>query len=95
MVGTIPVAGNLSMDDLAATLTRNEQDFTQLTVLAVDSATGATGNLATFIAQDNQLGALAVVASGATSPGTKVLSATVFVSGVSTAVDVYRLVLGS
>ena len=81
------------MDGLAATLTRNEQDFTQLTALTIDPAAGAKGNLATFVAQDNQLGALAIVASGATSQGTKLLSTTVFVSNVKTAIDVYRLSL--
>jgi hypothetical protein len=81
------------MEVLAATLTRNEQDFAQLTALTVDPAAGANRNLATFIAQDNQLGALAICASGAASQGTNVLSATVLISNVKTSVDVYRLPL--
>ena len=93
MAGTIPVAGNMSMDNLAATLTRKEQDFEQLTGLSIDPAVGASRNLATFIAQDNQLGALSICASGAASQGTKVLSTTVYISGAQTKVDVYRLSL--
>jgi hypothetical protein len=93
MVGTIPVSGSLTMEGLAATLTKNEQDFTQLTALGVDTAAGSQGNLATFIAQDNQLGALAVVASKAASHGTKVLSTTVYIGGTKTSIDVYRLSL--
>jgi hypothetical protein len=95
MVGTIPVPGNLSMEDLADILTRNEQDFTQLTALTIDTAAGSTGNLATFVAQDNQLGILTICASGASSSGTKILSATVYISGTQTKIDVYRLALGS
>jgi hypothetical protein len=92
MAGQIPVAGNLSMGDLAATLTSEEQlGFEQLTGLVTDSTQAR--NLATFINQANQLGKLAIVASGATSAGTKVLSATVYINGTKTAVDVYRLAL--
>lgn len=93
MVGTIPVAGNLTLEILAATLTRNEQDFAQLTVLAIDPGAGANRNLATFIAQYNQLGELAICASGAVSQGAKLLSATVLINNVETQVDVYRLPL--
>src|ERR1039457_5651682 len=42
MVGTVPVSGGLTMEVLAATLTRNEQDFAQLTALIV--VTHETGN---------------------------------------------------
>lgn len=94
MVGTIPVSGGFTMDALAAALIRNEQNFTQLTALGIDPASGATGNLATFIAQDNQLGALSICASGATSEGTKILSTTAYISGKQTKIDVYRLALG-
>jgi hypothetical protein len=79
------------MDGLAAALTRNEQDFSQLTTLTVDPAAGAKGNLATFIAQDNQLGSLSICASGAASQGTKILSTTAYISGAQTKIDVYRL----
>ena len=81
------------MEDLAATLTRNEQDFTQLTALKIDPAEGVNGNLATFIAQDNQLGALAISTSGAASAGTKLLSTTAYVSGKQTKIDIFRLPL--
>ncbi len=91
MVGTIPVAGNLSMADLAATLTRNEQAFTRLTTLTVDTRGGSPQNLATFVNDDDQLGKLAIVAKGAASQGTKILSPTVYISGAETDVDVYRL----
>lgn len=90
MAGTYPVDGNLSMPDLAATLTRKEQlDFQQLTGLAVDPA--QPRNQATFINQNNQLGKIAIVAKGASSQGTKILSTTVYVNGTKTDVDVYRL----
>ena len=80
------------MDDLAATLTGAEQgQFEQLTGLEADSA--KPRNLATFIAQDNQLGELAICAGGAASSGTKVLSTTAYVSGKQTKIDLYRLAL--
>jgi len=83
------------MEGLASTLTKYEQDFAQLTVLDIDPAAGSQGNLATFIMQNNQLGALTIVASGAAKPSnaTNVLSATVYISGTKTPVDVYRLAL--
>lgn len=38
MAGTVPVSGSLSMEDLAATLTKNEQlGFEQVTALSIDS----------------------------------------------------------
>jgi hypothetical protein len=90
MAGTIPADGNLTMDTLAASLTNEEQlGFEQLTALTADAT--AIRNLATFINQEKRLGALAVVAKGAVSQGTKVLSTTVFVAGTKTDVDVYRL----
>lgn len=92
MVGTVPVPGDLSMEVLAATLTKNEQDFTQLTALAVDPTPGVKGNRATFVAQENELGALSICASGTSSTGTLVFSAvTVYVGGALTKIDVYRL----
>ncbi len=92
MAGTIPADGNMTMDTLAASLTCEEQlGFEQLTALTAD--TTATRNLATFVNQEKRLGGLAVVARGAASPGTKILSTTVYVSGAKTAVDVYRLPL--
>lgn len=94
MAGTYPVDGNLSMANLAATLTSKEQlEFLQLTGLAVDPAQAR--NMATFINQNNQLGKLTIVAKGATSQGTKILSTTVYISGTKTDVDIYRLPLGS
>ncbi|MGD0521246.1 MAG: hypothetical protein ABSA48_08335 [Terracidiphilus sp.] len=82
------------MSDLAALLTEKEQlNFTQLTALTVDPSAGTKRNLATFIDQPNQLGALSICASGAASVGTKVLSTTAYVSGSQTKIDVYRLPL--
>jgi hypothetical protein len=96
MPGTVPVNGNYSMGDLANYLTTKEQlDFTQLTALTVDSVSGQQRNLATFIAQPNQLGPLAICAKGATSQGTKLLSTTAYISNAETSIDVYRLALGS
>lgn len=94
MAGTVPVAGNLSMQDLAATLTSAEQlQFEQLTALTFDTA--QPRNLATFINQNNQLGMLAIVAKGAASKGTKILSVTAYIGGAKTAIDVYRLAIGN
>lgn len=90
MAGTIPVDGTLSMDDLAATLTTEEQlAFERLTALAIDTA--QPRNLATFDNEQNQLGTLAIVAKDAASQGTKILSANVYISGATTDIDVYRL----
>jgi hypothetical protein len=93
MVGTFAVAGNLSMSNLAATLTRNEADFTRLTALEVDTRPGSSQNMATFENEDDQLGQLGIVARGAASPGTKILSPTVFINNTKTDIDVYRLAL--
>ncbi len=92
MAGTIPVAGNLSMEDLAATLTSHEQlAFEQVTGLVVDPTHAR--NLVTTVAQMHQLGPLEVCASGQSAPGTKILSTTVYIRGAKTAVDLFRLPL--
>jgi hypothetical protein len=80
------------MGDLANILTSQESlDRTQVTALTMDTAAGSQGNLVTFIAQPKQLGRLSICASGATSPGTKILSTTININGTQTNVDVYRL----
>ncbi|HWG21345.1 MAG TPA: hypothetical protein VG225_12515 [Terracidiphilus sp.] len=90
MAGTIPVAGDMKVENLAATLTTEEQlKFERLTVLEVDP--NKVGNLATFENEPKRKGALAIVARGVNSPGIKILSPTVFISGTKTDVDVYRL----
>jgi hypothetical protein len=90
MAGTIPVSGNLSMGDLAATLTKQEQLlFEQLTGLTVDNT--QVRNLATTVAQVNQLGMLAICTQGANQQGTRILSTNAYILGTATAVDVYRL----
>lgn len=87
-----PVASNLSMQNLAATLTTEEQlAFKQLTGLAADSAMAR--NLATFINQGDQLGRLLIVARGESARGEKVLSTNAYISGTKTDIDVYRLPL--
>jgi alcohol dehydrogenase YqhD (iron-dependent ADH family) len=83
------------MDDLAATLSRNEQDFAQLTGLEIDKKSSVPQNLATFIAQDDQLGLLSICASGTASDGTKIISTTAYVSGTPTNIDVCRQPLTS
>ena len=94
MAGTIPVAGDLTTEGLAATLTSEEQlGFEQLTGIQVDS--GKARNLATFIDQPNQLGPVAICVCGAACQGTKILSTTAYISGAPTKIDVYRLQLGS
>jgi hypothetical protein len=90
MAGTTPVSGDLTMVDLAATLTQNEQLlFEQVTGLAVDPTQAR--NLVTMVDQANILGTLAIVAKGGASGGMKILSTTVYISGTKTDVDVYRL----
>jgi hypothetical protein len=94
MVGTIPAPGNLSMSELAGYMTEKEQlNLAQLTALAVDPAADKKRNLATYIDQPDQLGALTVVASGAASAGTKLLSTTAYVSSTQAKIDIYRLPL--
>lgn len=94
MAGTLPAPGDKSMLDLAGYLTQKEQlDFLQLTALTVDPAPAANRNLATYINQDAQLGALAIVAQAAASQGTRILSTTAYISGTKTDIDVYRLPL--
>jgi hypothetical protein len=88
--GTIPVSADLTLETLAATLTRREQlAFEQVTVLSIDPT--EVRNLVTTVTQPQQLGALSIVAAGTTSPGTKILSSTVYISGVKTNIDLYRL----
>ena len=90
MAGTVPLSGDLTMENLAATLTRREQDaFEQVTALSIDSTQAR--NLVTTVSQSRQLGALSICAAGAASQGTKILSTTVYISGAKTGVDLYRL----
>ena len=93
MVGEIPVPGSNSMADTANAITRNEQDgFTELTTLVADPK--STNNLANFIASTVQYGAVSIVHTGTSSPGTAIITnTTIYVSGAKTAVDVYRLPL--
>jgi len=89
MAGTVPISGDLSMADLADRLIKQEQlGFQQVTALAKD--TTQVRNLMTTVSQPNQLGALTIVAAGGASPGTKVLSANVYISGTATDIDLYR-----
>jgi hypothetical protein len=89
MAGTVPISGNLSMADLADRLTKQEQlGFQQVTGLAIDPT--QVRNLVTTVSQENQLGVLTVVAKGAASTGTKVLSTSAYVSGTATDIDLYR-----
>ncbi len=92
MAGTIPVAGNLSIEDMAATLTSHEQlAFEQVTGLMVDPT--RPRNLVTTVAQMHQLGPLDLCPSGQPSHGTRILSTTVYILGERTAVDLFRLPL--
>jgi hypothetical protein len=89
MAGTVPVSGDLTMDNLAATLTRREQSaFEQVTALSIDSP--QTRNLVTTVSQPQQLGALSICAAGAANQGTKILSTTAYISGAKTNIDLYR-----
>ena len=92
MAGTIPVDGNMTAQALGDALTRHEQTmFEQVTGLTID--TTQARNLVTTVSTDASLGVLSVCAAGGESPGTKVLSTTVYISGTQTEVDLYRLPL--
>jgi hypothetical protein len=89
LAGTVPVSGDLTMENLAATLTRREQlAFEQVTTLSIDPTQAR--NLVTTVSQSQQLGALSICAAGATNQGTKVLSTTAYISGAQTNIDLYR-----
>jgi hypothetical protein len=93
MAGTYPVAGDETLDQLSDTLTTHESlRREQLTGLVAD--TGGTGkrNLATFENRTQDAGSLTVVKAGATSSGTKIFAKkSIYVQGVLTDVDVYRM----
>ena len=90
MTGTVPVAGELSLANLSASLTYHEQlEFLRVTALVVDPA--QPRNLVTFVDEQNDLGPIAVCAKDATSPGTKLFTTNIYVEKTKTDVDVYRL----
>lgn len=90
MAGTYPVDGNLSMADLAAKLTAKERtEFLRLTGLTADSI--RIRNLATFVIESYRQGNVAIVAAGAASRGTLLLSSPIYIGGAKIRVDVYRL----
>lgn len=92
MAGTVPVSGDLSMANLAATLTRREQlAFEQVTALTIDSTQAR--NLVTMVSQTRQLGAISICAAGTPSAGTKILSTAAYISGTKKNVDLFRLPL--
>lgn len=96
MAGTVPISGKLTMENLAATLTTNEQDgFEQVTGLSID--TTQVRNLVTLIAVPDgaQLGPLQICGAGTKSQGTKILSALLYISGKKTKIDLYRLPLST
>ncbi len=91
MAGEITVSGNLTMENLAATLTKLEQvGFEQVTGLAIDPA--QVRNRVTTVAQTQQLGVLSICTAGAAHDGTKILTAKVYISGVTKAIDLYRAI---
>ena len=94
MVGMVPIAGSYSMNDIANTITRHEQlGFAKLTALFADLNLPGQ-NLATFIPCNTQFGAVAIVATGTSSPGTPIITnTTIYVNSTKTAVDVYHLPL--
>jgi hypothetical protein len=92
MPGTIPVSGELTMENLAATLTRREQlDLEQVTKLVID--TTQPRNLVTTVSQPNQLGSINICAAGGTNDGTKMFSTTAYICGAQKKIDLYRLPL--
>jgi hypothetical protein len=93
MAKTVSVSGNLSKEDLAATLTRKEQlGLLELKTLVQSPSSDGT-NQAGFENQPNQLGELAVVDAGATSSGSKLFSTKAFILKKLSNIDIYRLPL--
>ena len=92
MSSTKAVSGDLSMEDLAASLTTYEQlVFEEVKDLKADDATSK--NIVTIVDCPNQLGALFICKAGGASGGNKLFSATAFISDHKMEVDVYRLPL--
>ncbi len=89
MTGTVPIPGSLTLQELADKLNRHEQlGSEQVTGLGMDPTHAR--NLLTTIAQAQQLKPLVLCTAGTDTPGDKILSATVYVVGVATDIDVYR-----
>ncbi len=88
---TKPISGTLTMVGLAATLTKYEQlGFLQVPGLTVDP--NQVRNLATTVAQERQLGVLSICTAEAAHAGTKILTTTAYISGVTTMIDLYRAI---
>jgi hypothetical protein len=93
MIGEMKYPATWTMDELANTCTKNENlSFARLTTLG---AMPPDGNLANFVKTGvvARLKHLAIIAKGATpsAPATLLFSANIYVTGVLTDVDVYRL----
>ena len=93
MTGTLTFQATWTMEQLARTCTNYENhSFTRLTLLGTKTP---AANLANFVPADSVAGLndLAIVAKGATpsAPATLLFSANIYVIGVLTDVDVYRL----
>jgi hypothetical protein len=93
MTGTIPIAGDLDLATLSATITQHEQwSDVQLTGLVADNT--STKNLATFSARTAPIGGAAIVPTGTNSPGTAITTnTTIYINSTKVAVDVYHLPL--
>lgn len=93
MPGTYTVAGDLSMNVLASTISTSEQ-LRQDRLVALKPDPTQARNLAEFVAETTvTLGLLSICAAGAVSAGSKLFSASAYVNGTVTNVDVYRLPL--
>jgi hypothetical protein len=91
MSKTYSVPGDLSKEDLAATLTKQEQlKFLQLEGLK-QSTENDKKNSASFKESATQLGPLAIVDSGASSAGKKLFGTKALILKELASVDVYRL----
>lgn len=89
---TKPVSGDLSMENLAASLTTYEQlVFEKVSVLKADAT--SSKNILTLEDCPDQLGALFICKAGGASGGNKLFTTTAFISGHKLDVDVYRLPL--
>jgi hypothetical protein len=94
MVGDIPITGKFSREDLAAAINRREQlDSVELTALRADPSSASNRNLCTFTDQPERLAELSICKVGAACAGKKLFSAKVYLLGVLTDVDIYRLEL--
>lgn len=95
MIGDVPCKAEWSMEQLANTIDENE-NLSRARLIKLTTLPEPKSNLATYVRRDHgapQPGHVQIVGRGAVAPAASVLlfATNIFVSGVETDVDVYRL----